>query len=291
MNQLITRQQREALANTKQYQVTLTTSYETPFGVSGHLFEMIEYYYHLKYVEHFSVCLLITDGTPIDVIKNSIINKYAFTTEVIDNITNNTIYKYQPKAILANTLIIVNGSLRLRGADLLVNKTILFRCSEDDVVRDDVLVLQDYDVYDPLPNSEHYKKKMLFSKFKQYDDTNGNIAMFYLTTVCRQCDVVDIMSKYNYDYIALSNEKVDGIDTIKVPANNLWSLFDTYIYTNTAKKFDCSPRFIAECSYYNKKVIFEHDYVDIGLNTRISDISKGIDTITLKEGDAIASWI
>lgn len=218
-------------------------------------------------------------------------DKYDFDDEVIQLISDHTYFDFQPRVIIANTLIVVNGSLRLNGATLLTQKTILFRCSDDDIVRDDILVLQDDDVYDPLPNSQHYKKKILFDHYRDQPKCNSNTAMFYLTSVCRNYDVRSIMDKYNYEYIALSDINIEGIKTHIVPVSNMWELFNTFIYTQTSKKFDCSPRFIAECKYYNKEVIYEHGYEDVGLNVRIADINKGLEYVSLQAGDAITSWI
>jgi hypothetical protein len=255
------------------------------------MFEMVEYYWLLN-SNNISVCILITDGTSIDDYKLAIQQKYNFIDEDLTSIFNDIYVSYQPKAILANTLIVVNGSLRFKGADLLTTKTILFRCSDDDIVRDNILVLQDDDVYDPLSNSKHYKKKILFSKFKHYSDTQNNTAMFYMTSVVRlNGGVNDIMLKYDYDYIALSDKDIDGIKTFAVPVKNMWRLFDVYIYTPTQRQFDCSPRFIAECKYYNKEVIYEIDYVDKGLQARINDIKRGLDIISLKDDDEIFTWV
>jgi hypothetical protein len=252
---------------------------------------MIEYYYHLKTDKSLSVCILITDGTTRDEIREAVISKYDFSQEEIECMFDNLYTQFQPKVILTNTLIVVNGSLRFKGASLLTKRTILFRCSDDDIVRDDVLVLQDNDVYDPIPNSEHYKKKILLSKFKHFDNTSGNTAMFYLTSVCRMSDVSKIVDKYNYKYIALANKLIEGIKTFIVPAHNLWNLFDVFIYTKTSGNSDCSPRFIVECEYYNKKVIYEHNDDYIGLNVRINDMNKGLDFVSLKETDELVNWI
>jgi hypothetical protein len=81
--------------------------------------------------------------------------------------------------------------------------------------------------------------------------------------------------------------QIDAIDSIIVPVRNLWNLFSTYIYTNTALKFDCSPRFVAECEFYNKEVIYEIDYHDKGLVARLHDMKHG--DIWLRADDEIST--
>jgi hypothetical protein len=288
---------RVAIANLKQYAITLTTSYEAKHGVCGHMFEMIEYFMHFRFHKNINACILITDGTDIHDFFDAITNKYDLTSDELKQFADHTQVAFQPKVILANTLLIVDGSLRTHGADLLAEKIVLLRCADEDIVRDDVLILQDNDVYDPLPNSQHYKKKILFEKFKRYDATASNTAMFYLTTNCRAIadeEIQRIINKDQFDhYIAISNGELDltGVDVLRAPVDNIWSKFNTYIYTSTAKKFDCSPRFIVECAYYGKDVIYEIDYFDKGLEVRRQDLAKGLDILALTADDEISSRI
>jgi hypothetical protein len=280
---------RTAIVNLKQYQITLTTSYEARHGVCGHMFEMIEYFMHFRFHKNLNAAILLTDGTQLPEFYSAIQNKYDLTDDELSQFKEHTYVSYQPKVILTNTLLIVDGSLRTFGADLIASKIVLLRCAEDDIVHENVLVLQDNEVYNPLPNSIHYKKKVLFEKFKKYDVSSPNVAMFYLTTNCREIgnnEVQKIISKYPFDkYIAISNNllNIDGVEVKKAPVDNIWSLFDTYIYTNTAKKFDCSPRFIVECEYYGKNVVYEIDYFDKGLEVRRQDMKKGIVALTAED--------
>lgn len=272
---------RSSLKNLKNYRVTLTTSFETKHGVSGHLFEMIEYFMHFRFHVAIPACILVTDGTTEEEFWGAIHDKYDLSVDALLHLKEHVYFAYQPKVILAQTLLICDGSLRMHGADLICDKIVLFRCADTDIVRDDVLVLQDNDVYEPLPNSQHYKKKILFEKYKKYNPPKINTAMFYLTTNSRSMtneQIQEIISKHNFGrYIAISNDdiKLDNVEVIRAPVDNLWHLFGTYIYTNTALKFDCSPRFIAECDFYGKDVIYEIDYFDKGLEVRKRDIQDG----------------
>ena len=287
---------RSTLVNLKRYRVTLTTSSETKHGVSGHLFEMIEYFMHFRFYKNINACILVADGTTREEFWGALHDKYDLTAEELLDFKEHVYYEYQPKAIIADTLLIVDGSLRNHNADLITNKTLLFRCAETDIVRDNVTVLQDDDVYEPLSNSEHYKKKILFDKYKPINlNKIIKTAMFYLTTNSRKMsneDIQKIISKHDFGhYIAISNKdlEIDNVETIRTPVDNLWDLFGTFIYTNTALKFDCSPRFIAECDFYGKDVIYEIDYEDKGLEVRKKDIQDGI--VWLTEDDTISSKI
>jgi len=287
--------QRETIVNLKNYEIVLTTSYETKHGISGHLFEMIEYFMFFRFYKKINACILLSDGTTLDEFFVALIEKYDLSFEEINEFKQHTLFKLKPKVILAKKLLITDGSLRVCNADLITEKTILFRCFEKDIVRDKVLVLQDNEVYEKIPNGVHYKKKILFEKYKKIEKNKTNSAMFYLTINSRNLkneEVQKIIQKHKFQkYLVLSNDnlKIDNVEILKVPVENLWNLFDTYIYTNTSKSFDCSPRFIAECSFYDKEVIYETDYIDKGLEIRINDIKNK--KIFLKEDDEICSRI
>ncbi len=275
------------LVNLKKYKVVITSSSETYHGVSGHLFEMVEYFIFLRKYRNIDACILLSDGTELEVLLDAAKDKYDFD---IESLKSNIIYHPKPKCIIANTILVVDGSLRFNGADIFAKKKLLFRCADDDIVRDDWTVLQDYDLYDDLPNSVHYKKKIFFDLYKDIEEAPKNTAMLYLTSNCRAINPLDIdemVSDYE-DYIVLTNTPDKYNNSISVPVNNMWSLFDTYIYTNTAKQFDCSPRFIMECLFYDKRVIYNIDYIDKGIQVRLRD---GIDKISLKEDDEISSRI
>ena len=113
-------------------------------------------------------------------------------------------------------------------------------------------------------------------------------------------------------YIILTNQpdlykdKLKDLKNIsfpEMPLDNIFEKFDTYIYTPTysvTKKelgcFDCSPRFIAECKFYDKEVIY-HDIdgqyldVDTGLKYRKYDIDNCFESIHLADNDDIINII
>jgi hypothetical protein len=84
-----------------------------------------------------------------------------------------------------------------------------------------------------------------------------------------------------------------------MPVKNIFERFSTYIYTPTYSVtnpkhgcFDCSPRFIAECAFYNKDIIYHNitdEYLsrDTGLKYRRHDIENNMDSIILTPQDDI----
>lgn len=279
----------------KKFDITLTTSWEANHGISGHLFEMVEYFYHLTFHKNKSVCILIADGLSREQYSTAL-QKYDFTDDELKIINERTFFHYQPMALVANTLFVVNGSFRMSGAELMVNKKIVFRCNEDHFLENADIVLQDYDVYEPLPNSIHYKKKILFDKFKKLNPKNPDIGMFYATKNSRKIEydqLQDIINKTKFSsYLLLTDRQMETPERCElrlVPINDLWDSFSTYLYTNASVYIDCSPRFVAECKHYGKDVQFHSTKVDKGLQIRMRDLETN--AIDLKESDDLYSKI
>ena len=97
-------------------------------------------------------------------------------------------------------------------------------------------------------------------------------------------------------YLFITNKEnkpilpIEGFSFSIPPVKNLFEKFSTYVYTPVKRKWDCSPRFIAECKYFNKEVIFHNiDYwkEDKGLYWRQWDIENNFDSLFLKEDDEI----
>lgn len=290
---------RKSLVTLKSYRITLTTSWESNHGISGHLFEMIEYFYHLRYHKNKSVCILIADGITKEQF-NTALNKYDFTTEELQAYEDHVHFYYSPKALIANDIIFVDGSLRTFDADIICRRKIFLRCSDDEFLNKADIVLQDHDLYDPLPNSIHYKKKLLLNKFKPINHVKNGVAAIYCTSNMRRLtpeNLTAIADKYSYNhYIVLTNIEMEvpqNMELIKVPALNFYELFDTFIYTGSTNKtkIDCSPRLIVECKHYNKDVVYDGVYdieKDKGLLVRRKDLEEGID-LDLKETDELTT--
>jgi hypothetical protein len=121
--------------------------------------------------------------------------------------------------------------------------------------------------------------------------------------------VLDIIFTHKFEkYIIVTNtpelyfnitKDFPNVTILTAPVENIFEKFDTYIYTPTGIdgsiaqiSFDCSPRFIAECKYYNKNVIYhniDEKYlsVDTGLKWRRHDIENSFEKLYLNDSDEI----
>ena len=292
---------RSAIVNLKKYSVTITTAFEPRFGISGHLFEMIEYFIHLRMVKGINACILVSDGTTRHEFETALVDRYDLTDKEMLEIYENTYFEYKPMTLIADTLLVVNGSTRFANATIIANKKFMFRCCvTEDLDNNGWIVLQDDEVYGkPLTNSVHYKKKILFDKFKKIPNNGSKVAMFYgksnskaLTTE----QIIDFTKQYNQfeQFLVLTDLDIDvpsNVELAKIPVDNLWNRFGTYIYTHPKKPgmIDCSPRFVAECAFYNKDVILAVSDVDKGLAVRLHDMEHG--DVWLRDSDDICTKI
>jgi hypothetical protein len=89
-------------------------------------------------------------------------------------------------------------------------------------------------------------------------------------------------------------EDFDNVKFLVPPIEDLFNKFHVFVYTPVPRHWDCSPRFIAECKWYNKTVIYEGiDYLaeDHGLRWRQHDIEYDFESLQLKDDDEIISII
>jgi hypothetical protein len=278
--------------NLKQYDLVITTSFHFKHGISGHVFEMIEYYWLFKDNTKVKPCILLTDGTTLEEFSKALHNKY----DNIDDILDHTFYHPSPKLLITNNILLVDGSWRgMDRAQVFADNIFIFRCAEDNFdyfnrTFKNVHLLQDFDVYGNTDNAIDYNKKILFDRLKVPNAGRENTAMLYLTSNCRAIsneEVNRIVKPYD-NYIVLTNTPDLYENSFEVPVANLWELFDTYVYTNIPKQWDCSSRFIKECEYFGRKVVFEIDYEDKALNVRINNT---MDDVTLKHNDYLIGLV
>ncbi len=285
-----------SLVNLRNYDLVITTSFGFKFGICGHLFEMIEYYWAIKNWTNLNPCILLSDGTTIDEFNIALNTKY-------DNlVVENLIYHPFPKLLLSKNLLIVDGSSRLDNSEIYTDNFFLFRCHEknyDFYINNKAQchLFQDFEIYDDIPkkiNVFDYKKKLLYSKFKKINDDVENSVMFYLTDVSRfmsEETITEISNKYSFNNTVVFTNKPElytKIKTYKVPVPDMWNKFSTYVYTKLPGKKDCSNRFILECMHYDKEVVYDIDYYDKALEIRKKD---GIKNTSLEQGDFFINYI
>ena len=263
-------------------------------GICGHLYESIEYYYILK--DHFKTKILICEDMDIQTIKKAIVSKYDFTEDELEDILNAFVFHHQPLIVKGNNLLLVDGNFNtMSNKHLYFNNIFMFSCSDLTYLDKDVIALQDQRFHPIHKTGHHYIKKILFSKLKKLTKYNpGN--MVYITNGVRELSnerLIELCKDYSniklFTNVERYKELPHKFTYYEVPVDNPFEEFDTYIYTPIERKKDCSPRFIAECAWYNKEVVFVGiDYweEDKGLFYRVEDI-QNIDSVSLKQDDDI----
>jgi hypothetical protein len=267
-------------------------------GICGHTFEVIDYYSILK--NHFRVGILIAEELDWATFESSIRNKYNFSEEEIDNIKSNTVFSLRPELIKGKNILFTDGGIvNMKNRVLIFDNIFYFACGNKEIKSNDkpnVWILQDDRVYEPVNlNGINYKKKILFDRLKSVSQCEENI-LIYATKNCREIENYEEYKKYGNKILVITNKEnkpilpIEGFSFSIPPVKNLFEKFSTYVYTPVKRKWDCSPRFIAECKYFNKEVIFHNiDYwkEDKGLYWRQWDIENNFDSLFLKEDDEI----
>lgn len=255
--------------------------------ITGHWFEMFEYYAYLRAYGYKSCMLFFTNSVE----KESIIS--AFREKYSVEICNEDIVviKKENLIICPHAICIVcDGnfqSLSRHGIVIVSKKTYGFGCGNVDFPTGDyknATYLLDKRVYN-VPYGVHYVKKIYSDIFKIPNYRKTGTALLYLTKNCRYFSsdgVFEMMRDMDYKHYLIVTPNISeyrdlpNTTVVNGPIKNLFEKFDDYIYTPVPRHFDCSPRFIAECSMFHKNVVYYHiNYHDIGLETRIKDIESG----------------
>lgn len=281
------------------YDLWLTYSWSNNnHGVCGHIFEVIDYYYILK--SHFKVGIFLAEDITWETIEQLIRSKYTFTDAEIEDMRVNTVFNNRPRILRGKNILITDGGVvNMSSVAMYFDNIFYFPCGNKEIKnndKDNVYVLQDDRVYEPvLKNGINYKKRILFDKLKPVGIPKRQ-SLVYATKNCRNIDDWGVFKKYG-QILAIVNhenkpEPVEGVEFIVPPVENIFDQFDTYVYTPVQRQWDCSPRFIAECKYFNKLVIYHDiDYwdVDHGLYWRWTDIHNDFPSLHLRPDDKIIS--
>jgi hypothetical protein len=226
----------------------------------------------------------------------SIKSKYNFTDIELQDIKDNTVFNNRPNLIKGSNILFTDGGVvNMKTITLLFNNIFYFACGNKEIKdndKDNVYILQDDRVYEPVKrNGVNYKKRILFDRLKPIGDSKDQV-LIYATKNCRHISNFTDYTKYG-KIIAIVNsipKSESGIEFLMPPVDNIFEQFNTYVYTPIPRKWDCSPRFIAECKHYGKKVIYHNiDYweEDHGLRVRKWDIDNDFDSLHLKDNDDI----
>lgn len=301
------------IVDLKQYDLVFTTSFECPHGVSGHMYEMIDYFYICS-TNNIKSAILLTDTTSKELFSQAVREKYNFTDDELTQLLDNTFECAVPKIIMARNICVVDGSWRFGSCVIYTDNIFLLRCSEVEFERfhnhktiKQTHLMQDFNLYperfaDLNINVVDYVKKILWSKYITPSTAKTNTALFYLTTNCRALpanDIEALINKHEFDhYLVVTNDpdmykslEADDVTISPAPIKNLFDKFDSYIYTATPLKADCSPRFIVECAVFDKQVIYEIDYVDPGVRCRQQAIDTDINSLLLTDDDYFVKYV
>lgn len=279
----------------REYDIVITYTWaQVNHGkVSGHIFEVIDYYLLLR--KFYKVCIFIGDGKTYEDIMTLVRDKYKDIDEMKDIFFYNN-----PKILNAKdqTVIITDGAAPYifnRGGYIYYSNLILFRCGKVPSLKPleskpNVYILQDSRIYKPDPklNCIDYTKKILFDQLKDKTE-EGDSAFLYLTSNCRKYNIEEVKDYYSFNKYLVCRDKA-------IP--DLINKINAYIYTPVfcegsglsidKYKFDCSPRLIAECKYYNIPVYYYNiDYEDKGLEARRFDIENNFQSLHLNSSDYI----
>lgn len=268
-------------------------------GICGHTFEVIDYYYILK--DNFKTGILLAEDITWDMFEKSIRNKYAFTEYEIEDIKANTVFADRPTLVKGKNILFTDGGIvNMQSVTLLFDNIFYFACGNKEIKdndKDNVWILQDDRVYEPVKkNGINYKKRILFDKLKTIGPSKDAV-LVYATKNCRNLDTYEELLQYGDNILAITNKEnmpkpIPGFTFVIPPVDNLFEQFTKYVYTPVTRKWDCSPRFIAECKYYSKPVVFHNiDYwdEDKGLYWRQLDIDNDFDSLNLHSQDDIVN--
>lgn len=268
-------------------------------GICGHIFEVIDYFHILS--KKIKVGILLAEKYNWKIFEKCIESKYCFDEKELKHIKENTFFVDKPSLVTGKNILFTDGGVtNLKKVTLLFDNILHFACGNKDIKYNNKLntwILQDDRVYEPVKvNGINYKKKILFHKLKTLKKIENNF-LVYATKNCRSVSDFKPLSKYSDNIIVITNEEnklsnMKGFSFLIPPVEDLFEKFSTYIYTPIERKWDCSPRFIAECKYYQKKVIFHNiDYwhIDKGLYWRNWDIENDFNSLFLNENDEIFS--
>jgi len=268
-------------------------------GICGHTYEVIDYYLLLK--NHFKTGILLCEDITWDIFQLAITDKYDLTEEEVQDIKQNTIFSNRPQILKGSNILFTDGSAkRINEYTLFFDNIFMFACGDrNPFIAEKATVLQDYRLYPEAKNTIDYKKKINFNKYKKEVKDSDSI-LLYGSKNCRAITdeaFTEIRKITDRKILCLVNEIPDPVHDIEfalMPYKNLFDNFGTYIYTPIERKWDCSPRFLAECKFYNKQVmLYDIDYFeeDLGLKYRWYDINENFDSLFLNEDDKIIEII
>lgn len=230
-------------------------------GLSGHIFECLDYYYLLS--KYMKVKVIIPELVSSETFDSFVSGHYSVKISKNDIIFTNYFDLLKCKKIL-----IVDGGFWFiqKYRNRFCGKIFAFACGADPI-NADYSILADFKVYNQrYPNMIDYTKKILPSLKR----IPGDRPFAHITKNCKSLnsDQIDrLLNKYP-DLLAYSDFVNPDYNFTNKQIRNF--SFSKFIYTPVLRHFDCSPRLIIECQILQIPFeLFEIDYYDPGLQRRL----------------------
>lgn len=250
--------------------------------LSGHFFEVFDYYYLLK--TKYSVNIWLPDIQSADEIKHIITARYSLEFDWNDLIIGNF------KLIKVPVVLCVDNCyhfMALHRNMFLCNKFYSFACGDAKFCAGseppNIELLADSRIYDFSKlncNSIDYAKKV-WPHIKRTENPQ-NRAFAHITSSCKSVSQ-ELLSELilRNPNICIYSDYLNHPQATKVPVLDFD--FTKFIYTPIPRKFDCSNRLIIECFIFGIPVEYWISYRDESLELRRCNPSEFI----LRRNDSI----
>jgi len=266
--------------------------------ICGHTFEVMDYYLLLK-DNGYNAKILIFDKFKN---KNKLFNAWEdkYVLDDYPNYKKDVIFK-NINFNSINRLYIPGYLIITSGIDIfwdqifktLTKKIISFQCEEFDYSEylkfKNFYLLRDERIYQNKNSSEktfNYLKKIYFKRYKKINNIKTKKTLVYVNSKLKDLSEDQIrffIKNYKIENILFisgtiltkeQEQKYLKYGELKyAPVENLFDQFDNYLVTPNTRNFDCSPRFVAECKFYNKEIFVPFNpKEDLGFYWRWYDI-------------------
>ena len=282
--------------------------------ICGHTFEVMDYYLFLKDLGYQCKIIIFDKFKDKEKLFNAWEDKYILNINYRDDIIFQNIKFNKLNNLNYLGTVIITSGIDLFWSQIInlrARKIISFQCEEFDYTdylkKPNFYLLRDERIYENKNNSDktfNYIKKLYFKKYKKFRSKKSkNNQLIYINSKLKslsKSQIKKIINEYKLqNTLFISGTSLSDVEMNKynefgevkiAPVNNLFYEFNELILTPNTRNFDCSPRFITECKYYDKKITFTFDpIVDRGLFWRWQDIYYDFDSLELKKGDLIES--
>jgi len=283
--------------------------------MSGSAYDAFEYYQLIKKYGHDSVCLvLLLDIPKLDVIatfKNRYVWDQADPNIFIFSYTDPGIIKIKSKVTLITSIFslaqLINRPILMPTGKIFVFHETTFDSEIFKVFDgkwiDKITMLRDdrcFGIFEPYKHIT-YKKKLYFDIFKPIKYPVRNCCLINMAThhKCLSADKLkEVMAEFDLEYLIYTQENnyfkyidliSDNVEVQMAPIKNYLDQFNTFMYFQSIRGQDPSPRILPECVYYGKQIIF-YDWdktIKDGAHYRRHDCLHDWNSIVLSKNDQI----